>query len=327
MVIISPDGRFMAANTAFSELLGYSEQELTDRTIQSITYPEDWSAFSRKLSQSFSSEGRYQKFEKRCLHKSGRIVWTESTASLIRNHNGEPLYFVGEVVDITERMQAEEVLSSVNRKLIQAQEQERTRIARDLHDDINQRLALLAIDINHISEDAGLPPQFRQRMRGLSKQVEDLATDVHAITHRLHSSKLEHLGIIFAITSFCKEYAEQQKVEIDFSHDDIPPQIPQDVLVSLFRVLQEALSNAVKHSGERLFEVKLYRGVDEVGLRVSDRGVGFDPEMTMKTMNQSGLGLVSMRERLRLVQGTLAIESKPNGGTTIDAPVPLSRSD
>jgi len=309
-------------------LLGCSEKDLIERTVQSITYPQDWSAFSRKLSQSFSSEGRFQKFEKRCLHKSGRIVWTESTASLIRNHNGEPLYFIGEVLDVTERKQAEELLSSVNRKLIEAQEQERTRIARELHEDINQRLALVAIDMNHISEDAGLRPGLRKRMGELAKQVEDISTDVHAITHRPHSSKLEHLGIIFAIRSFCKEYAEQQKVKIDFSRDEIPPaHIPQDVLVCLFRVLQEALSNAVKHSGARLFEVKLYREVDAVGLRVSDRGVGFDPEMTMKTMNQSGLGLVSMRERLRLVQGTFSIESKPNGGTTIDAPVPLGGSD
>jgi PAS domain S-box-containing protein len=324
MIMVSPDGRFLAANTAFCELLGYSEEELTERTVQAITHPEDWSAFSRKLSESFTSVGRYQRFEKRCLHKSGRIVWTKSTASLIRNHSGEPLYFVGEVLDITERKQAEEVLSSVSRRLIEAQEQERTRIARDLHDDINQRLALLAIDLAQIGRDVGLPQQFREWMGGFSKQVEDIASDVHAIAHRLHSSKLEHLGIIFAIGSFCREYAEQQKVKIDFSHDDIPFNIPQDVLLCLFRVLQEALSNAVKHSGVRRIEVQLYQGVGEIGLRVSDAGVGFDPEMVL---NQSGLGLVSMRERVRLVQGTLSVESKLHGGTTIHARVPLQRND
>jgi PAS domain S-box-containing protein len=322
MVMVSPDGRFLAANTAFCELLGYTEEELTEKTTQAITHPEDWSAFSQKLNESFTSVGRYQRFEKRCLHKSGRTVWTESTASLIRNHSGEPLYFVGEVLDISERKQAEAVLSNVSRRLIEAQEQERTRIARDLHDDINQRLALLAIDLAQIGRD--VPQQFREWMGGLSKQLEDIASDVHAMAYRLHSSKLEHLGIIFAIGSFCKEYAEQQKVKIDFSHDEIPLKIPQDVLLCLFRVLQESLSNAVKHSGVRHFEVQLYQGVGEIGLRVSDAGVGFDPETARK---QSGLGLVSMRERVRLVRGTLSVESKLHGGTTIHARVPLERND
>lgn len=130
-----------------------------------------------------------------------------------------------------------------------------------------------------------------------------------AIAHSLHSSRLGHLGIVAPVRSFCEEYVEHQKIEIDFSHDDIPREIPQDVLLCLFRIVQEALANAVKHSGVRHFEVQLYRKGDEIGLRVSDSGVGFDPE-TVK--NQSGLGLISMRERLRLVHGTIFIESKSN---------------
>jgi PAS domain S-box-containing protein len=321
MIIVSPDGHFLAANNAFCECLGYTEEELTQKTAQSITHPEDWPAFSRKLAETLTRGGSYHRFEKRCVHKSGRIVWTESTASLIRTPSGAPLYFVGEVVDVTERKLASEVIANANAMLIQTQEQERARIARDLHDDVNQRLALLAIEIEQISQAASsFPREFRERLGGLFKQVGDIAAEIHAIAHRLHSSKLEYLGIVAAVRSFCQEYALQQKVEIDFSHEDIPLGVPQEVMLCLYRVLQEALCNAVKHSGVRHFEVQLYGGDNAIGVRVSDSGVGFDPEAAM---NQRGLGLISMRERLRLVQGAISIESKPNRGTTIRAQVPL----
>ena len=322
MLIVSPDGLILAANNAFCECLGYREEELIQRTVESLTHPEDWPAFSGKLMDALAREGGFQKFEKRCLHKSGRIVHTESSASLIRGANGQPRYFVGEMLDITERKLAEEVRATVSQKLIEAHEEERTWIARELHDDVNQRLALLAVNLDALKQE--LPPsdgQAKSRIEEANRQVGDLVRDLQALSHRLHSSKLEYLGLAAASASFCKEVSKRQNVEIDFQSHAIPAKLPQDAALCLFRVLQEALQNATKHSGVKRFEVSLKGSLNEIQLSVHDAGVGFDVDEAVKG---HGLGLTSMKERLKLVDGQLLIESKPQGGTNIHASVPLS---
>lgn len=321
MVIVSLDGRFLSANPAFCEYLGYSEPELVQRTVESVTHAEDWPNFSSQLQQAIDKGESFRRFEKRCLHRSGRVIHTECGASLIRGLAGEPLYFVGEVLDVTERKRATEAISMVNRRLVETQEQERARIARELHDDINQRLALLAIEIERFKDLVSISPaEVGRRLGTLTNQVDEISRDVQAIARRLHSSKLEFLGLVSAIGAFCRESAEQHKVEIEFQHGDIPRDLSDDVKLCLFRVLQEALHNAVKHSGVRHFEVRLYAAPDELTLQVSDSGIGFDPD---SAASQSGLGLTSMRERLHLVSGTLSIQSSRRRGTTILARVPL----
>jgi PAS domain S-box-containing protein len=231
------------------------------------------------------------------------------------------LGYIGVGIDVTERKQAEEALSAMSGKLIQAHEEERTRIARELHDDINQRLALFAIKLEQIQQDAaGLPREALNRIRELHEETIDIASDVQNMSHRLHSSKLEYLGLVAAMSSFCKEFAARQAVEIDFAHDDMPRFVPPEVSLCLFRVMQEALQNAAKHSKVRLFDVRLGYMSNQLNLTVTDRGNGFDAEAAI---NRGGLGLVSMRERVRLVDGTISIESKLMAGTTVHVQVPL----
>jgi signal transduction histidine kinase len=155
--------------------------------------------------------------------------------------------------------------------------------------------------------------------------LHGLGSDIQALSHRLHSSKLDYLGLAAAANSFCKELSEQHQIEIRFRHAGIPVDMPKEVSLCLFRVLQEALQNAVKYSGERHVQVELQGTSGEIQLTVSDLGVGFDQ---LEVVNQRGLGLISMEERLKLVKGTFSIESQPKRGTTIHACVPLSsRSD
>jgi signal transduction histidine kinase len=141
------------------------------------------------------------------------------------------------------------------------------------------------------------------------------------MSHELHSSKLEVLGIVAAMRGFCREFSEQQKLEIDFQPHDLPSPLSADISLCFFRVLQEALHNSAKHSGVRHFEVRLWGTSDEIHLTVRDSGVGFDREAAKKSR---GLGLISMEERLRLLNGALSIESQPKRGTTVHARVPLS---
>jgi signal transduction histidine kinase len=227
-------------------------------------------------------------------------------------------------IDITEHKLAEEALSQVSRRLIEAQEQERTRIARELHDDIGQRLALLAIKLQQFHLNSpDLSPEGRSHTGELWKQTIGIATDIQSLSHELHSSKLQHLGIAAAIRGFCKEFGEQQNVEIDFQTHDLPSPLPPDTSLCFFRVLQEALHNSAKHSGVRHFEVRLWGAASEIHLTVSDSGSGFDSEVTKAAR---GLGLISMEERLKALNGAFLIESKPKRGTTVHARVPL-RSD
>jgi signal transduction histidine kinase len=221
---------------------------------------------------------------------------------------------------VTQRKLADEALSDINRKLIEGQEQERSRIARELHDDISQRLALLTIRLQEMKRNPACTSELQMSIETIMKEAEDTSSSLRSLSHRLHSPRLEDLGIITAIASFCTEYAAHHSVHIQFSHESVPTGIPGEVSMTLFRVLQEALQNAVKHSGVRHFEVRLSGTAAEIALTVSDAGLGFNVEVA----NQQGLGLVSMRERLSLVDGSLAVVSRLGQGTTIHARVPLA---
>jgi signal transduction histidine kinase len=214
----------------------------------------------------------------------------------------------------------EEALSTVSRRLIDAQEQERRRIARELHDDIGQRLAMLTVNLRGAAEEAGDSSRFRRKAIEVEQKAAEIAVDIQALSHRLHSSALE-LGITAALGHFCEEFAAQQNAGVHFASDELPGDLPRDIALCLFRIVQEALHNAVKHSGAREFKVLLWATPGYVELMVSDRGRGFD---VAAARAGDGLGLISMEERIKFVDGDLTIDSQPDAGTRIHARVPFS---
>src|SRR5579872_281433 len=226
-----------------------------------------------------------------------------------------PLMFLSVVIDACHRTQ--ESLQLVSTRLLNAQEQERSRIGRELHDDINQRLAMLSLELEELQEN---PSEIEPRVKELRRQMAEVSNDVQALSHDLHSSKLEYLGVVAGMKSWCKEFAERQRMQIDFE-SDVPSTVPLEIGVTLFRIMQEALHNVIKHSGAREVKVQLQEDSSEIHLIVSDLGRGFDPEAASQGQ---GLGLTSMRERIRLLNGTISIESKRSGGTTIYARVPVA---
>ena len=229
--------------------------------------------------------------------------------------------YIGSAIDGTERKLAEETLSTMNRKLVAAQEEERARLSRELHDDVNQRLALLAIELDKLRQDVSLSNgELRRRVGEALNQVSELTHDVHRLSYRLHPSKLDLLGLVAAGRMMSRDLSRQHGVEIDVTADTVPPDLSHDVSLALFRVWQEALQNAIKHSGARRIDVTLTGGRNDVELIVSDRGVGFEPS---KAVKGPGLGLTSMHERLKSVRGDLSVDAKPQRGTIIHARVPL----
>jgi len=303
-------------------VLGFSDQakQLTRRQLVARVHPEDRALFVGSVDQ-VSPENPATHISYRMLRPDGSVVWLEKSARAFFDKQGKLLRTIGMVTDITERKRAEEALASLSRRLIDAQEQERTRIARELHDDIGQRLALLAIEVEQLQQDfPDMSPEVLSRMGALQKHTLEIATDIQTLSHELHSSKLEYRGIAAAMRGFCKEFGEQQKVEVDFKTHDLPSPLPPDISLCLFRVLQEALHNSAKHSGGRNFEVRLWGVSGEIHLTIRDSGAGFDSEAAKESR---GLGLISMEERLKLLKGTFSIESQPKRGTTIHARVPL----
>ena len=228
---------------------------------------------------------------------------------------------VRQAADLIERAQAEEALSRVSQRLIEAQEQERAHIARELHDDINQRLAMIAARLGALAAVRTMTKDI-QKIVDAQRQVVGLLKDVQALSHRLHPPQLEYLGLVKAAAAICREISRQHGVAIDFHADSVPNGAAKHIAVCLYRVLQEALQNAIKHSGAARVEVVLRGWTDHIELTVEDSGVGFD----LNSTQGCGLGLTSMKERLKAVEGQLVVRSRPQAGTSIRARVPLLHS-
>jgi PAS domain S-box-containing protein len=315
------EGLVLMANPALCSMLGYAKSELCGMHCSQFANAED-SADDYALFQDLRAGTiDHYSLEKRYVRKDGTRLWGRLHVSLLKHSDQQfPLVFAF-VEDITERKLAEEGLASVTGKLIDAQERERARIARELHDDTNQRLSMLAIGIEQLKNELpGEAVELRGRGDELRNNVLEIAKDIQALAHELHSPRLEYLGLVPAMRGFCQQLEERRKVEIDFKTVASMRPLSPDISLCLFRVLQEALHNSAKHSGTRHFDVQLFLTSDEIELTVKDSGAGFDREAAR---NSRGLGLVSMEERLKLLKGTLSIESHPHSGTTVRARVPL----
>jgi PAS domain S-box-containing protein len=319
-IVRASDGRYIDVNEIFEASTGWRRDEVVGRTPLEIglwVNPEQRAAFLRQLLEN----GTVINIEVKYRRKDGQVRTSLGSAELIEIHGEQCALSV--IADITDRKQAEEAMTSVSSRLIAAQEAERTRIARELHDDINQRLAMVAIALDSTKQD--LPSsaiKTKRQLEEATEQIGELGDDIQALSHRLHSSRLEYLGLEVAASGFCTEMSERQDVKIDFHFGDIPEDLSDQISLCLFRVLQEALQNAVKYSGVVQFEVSFTSTSGEIELRVHDSGVGFDPAEI--STNGHGLGLISMKERLKLVRGELSIDSKPGHGTTVLARVPLA---
>lgn len=315
------DGIITDWNRGAEQLYGYSADEVIGEPISLLMpadHAYDFAEIMRRLKQG-ESIAHYETVRQR---KDGSRVDVSLSVSPIRNEAGEIVGASAIARDISERKRLVESLSAATQKLIEAQEQERARIAREIHDDSSQRLALLAVEIEELKKDMPhATDDVLRRLDELSKRTAEIAGDLQALSHELHSSKLELLGFIPAMRGFCEEFGKRQKVQVDFEINDLACSVPPDISLCLLRVLQEALHNAAKHSRVCHFTVQLQGKSGEIHLTVSDSGQGFDPE---KTWKGHGLGLISMKERLKLVNGDISIESQPQRGTTIHARVPLS---
>jgi PAS domain S-box-containing protein len=309
-----PDKKGTYFNQLWLDFSGLSETDLKDG-LSAIVHPEDYPLCHETYCRGFDQRQSFRK-ECRLRRHDGEYRWMLDIGVPRFHPDGSFAGYIGSCVDVTEQKLAEQMRSTLTRKLVEAQEQERSRIGRELHDDISQRLALLAMELDQLEKG---PSKLSVQLQKLQKQLTDISIDVQALSHDLDTSKLEYLGVAAGMKSWCKEFGERHQMKIDFKSDGADV-LPLDIGRPLFRVLQEALNNAGKYSGVKRVEVQLRRESGGIHLIVSDSGRGFDVEEAVKG---KGLGLTSMQERVRLMNGTLAIDSKPACGTRIHVNVKI----
>jgi len=214
----------------------------------------------------------------------------------------------------------ETVPRDISIRLINAQEEERSRIARELHDDVSQKMALLSLELEQLRQLIVGPHDLRKHFRNVQDRVLEISTDIHRLSHKLHPSKLDHLGLAAAVKGLCRDFDAAGRLKVEFHQEGDLAKLQKDVKLCMFRVAQEALRNCVRHSEAGSACIVLVRTGNELRLSISDDGKGFD--MRSGAIRR-GLGFTSMRERVRIIGGCIAIRSKPGHGTFIEASVPL----
>jgi PAS domain S-box-containing protein len=295
--------------------LGYGREEMLSMTVYDIDPLLDPSLYTR-VGQKMRETG-FAIMESQHRRKDGSTFPVEINAKYIQLDRE---YAVVVVRDISERKVAEHTLASLSPRLIEAHETERGHVAGELRDDLNQRMALLQIGLGQFERDVpGLSPRARLQLHSLTEVAMEIASSIHNLSDRLRPSLLDLLGPVASIERLCRELSDRHNLQIEFAHGHFPEQIPKDVTLCLYRITQEALRNVVKHSGAAEARVELSGDDDRIELCISDSGAGFDPESAKRT---SGLGLISMQERLRLVGGRLSVESEASHGTRIRVRIP-----
>jgi PAS domain S-box-containing protein len=329
IAIETMEGHIIDVNPAFCSMLGYSPAELLSSSCARISHPDDEEvekALFEELRHGLRSSYR---MEKRFFHKDGSQIWGQVSVSLLNaNHGGTPLV-IGMVSDVTAQKIAEaslhqrdRELQQLTRRLIEAQEEERCRISRDLHDDIGQRIALLAIEVDLASpQNYGAHQQDPAALLlKLHDELDSIATGIHELSHELHSASLQCCGLEVALKDLCRKYLHNHQLEIDLHAEKLDASLTPETALCLFRVTQEALANVLKHGRTKKVHLKLIHDSEKVRLTIKDFGVGFDP-----STQSGGIGLISMRERLHFCGGALFVNSAPDAGTEIVAEVSAAK--
>jgi PAS domain S-box-containing protein len=330
---VRADGTWVCADDALCDLLDLSFDEISRRSFDEV-FPAEDAAHEREVrARLLGGAIPYYSSHRTATRADGSVIY--AVVHFTRPNCKVPAIpesLQVTIVDATSLEEAEsELRESENarhelaRRLTNAQEKERTRIARELHDDIGQSLAILRIQMLRAGQPvSGMIGKRHPTIPQLCDQLKLLAEKVSRISHQLHSSELEYLGLAVAVQSHCREFSEKYKIPVECSCNNVPADLDNLLALSLLRIVQEALYNAGKYSKAKTIQVALEGSEGDLSLIISDDGVGFDLN---EAKMAAGLGLISMRERVHLAGGEFKIDSEPGEGTCIMARVPLPTAD
>ena len=282
-------------------------------------HPADVEHCVTRYSEAFDARQKFE-LEYRLRRFDGEYRWIVDYGVPRYEPDGTFCGYIGSCMDVTDARRSEHELKELSSRLIDAQESERQRIARELHDDFSQQLTLLALELAKLNTRSNNDPNVEALVVMLEGRIRRLAVALNSRAHQLHSSHLETLGLASAIQGFCRDFAEQYEIAVDFRQNGIPCHLPPNVSLCLFRIVQEGLQNIAKHSRTRACWIELSGENADILLRIVDSGVGFDPA---SPRSGTGIGMISMRERLRLVNGDIRVLSSPAKGTRLEVRVPI----
>jgi PAS domain S-box-containing protein len=318
VAIVSPDGRVRYANAAWPDGGGAST---TGQPWTAALHPSERPRADAELRRGIENGSRVQ-FEARVRIKGGGYCWMACTGTPRMSPDGTVERVLVHCSDVSARRNAESALDDLAAKLVAAQEVERARIARELHDDLGQQVAMLAMSLETLAQARqSSRHQIQKVLLDARTKLKELSGSIHSLSHSLHPAKLRLLGLVPTIEALGRDVAAESRVAVRVAAAAVPPDLADETSLCIFRIAQEALQNAVKHSGGRRVHIAIEGTGGGVHLTVEDDGVGFDPLVSQS----AGLGLLTMRERAELVGGTLTVTSAPGRGTTIDAIVPARR--
>jgi two-component system sensor histidine kinase UhpB len=312
--------------------LGYADDEIPN-TVQAwvaLVHPDDAARVWDAARSHLVGRAPHYAVEHRMLHRDGSVRWFLARGAVSVQRHGRPVRMTGTDTDITERKSAEQALDASSRRireltgrLMFAQEEERRHIARELHDDLSQQVAALAISISstkrHLArEDAG---RALADLDALARKTSDLADAIRQLSHGLHPAALEHGGLAAGLKSFAAEFSRREGVDVAITAMGDDSAVAPHVALAIYRIVQESLRNVARHSGARRAEVIVTVGDAAVEVLVQDEGSGFD---VARSRQGAGLGLTSIEERVRLLQGGLLVTSRPGHGTDLLLHIPLT---
>jgi PAS domain S-box-containing protein len=312
------DGEIIWVSEKAGEILGFpSGDKFTREDFLRHIHPDDRALLLTFFRQLEEGKNEFQ-LEYRILLQDGNVRWVHSRGK-VEAVDGDR-FIRGAVVDITKLKMAEQAIHELSGKLMNAQEKERARLARELHDDLSQSIAVLSIKLATLRNDPKDVAYVKAELDQFVSDLDRLSVDVHRISHELHPARLTHLGLETALGAFCRELSAAHSLEIDFKAENLPRNLPDDVSLCLYRVTQESLQNIIKHSGAAAARVSVRLENGEIRLSVSDNGNGFNPGGTKA---KEALGLISIDERVRAVKGEAKVISTEGAGTRIEVHVPL----
>ena len=313
-----PTGQFTFVGGQAVTLLGYPIEDWYQPGFWAAhLHPQDRKRALIKWVEYSNTRNSYE-LEFRMIAKDKRVVWLHNVVSVIRE-NGQPRTLLGFSIDVTESKEFKVTLKDLSSRLINAQEEERRRVARELHDDLNQRMAILSIELEQLGKTK--PANLNRRLQSLKTKAQQISADIHQLSYKLHPSKLDHLGLAAAVKGLCQELSSGGSLQVEFEQHGFPANPPEDVTLCIYRIAQEALGNCVKHSGASSALVLLENTGGEIRLTVEDAGRGF---MVNSATMKKGLGFTSMQDRLRIVGGKMQIHANPKSGTHIEVSVPFA---
>ena len=328
IALVDMRGHPVESNPALQKMLGYTKTELAQMAFSEFTHPDDVQASRDLFTELCEGKRDGYQLEKRYCRKDGQIVWGQLTESLVRNLKGEPQYAIGMVEDITARKRAAEALRQLSGRLLRFQDEERRRIARELHDTTAQRLGALAMNLSVVKDSAPeLSPRARTCLSEGLELAEECSREIRTLSYLLHPPLLDEVGLGSALRWFVEGYTQRTGIPVDL---EMPPQLtrlPGDIELALYRVVQEGLTNIHLHSGSKKAQVCLQCRPDQAVLTISDEGRGLPPGLLERGGRRGaklGVGIPGMRERIRQLGGQFEIISGSNG-TTLSATVPLGK--